>query len=99
MKEKWYDIALRGRHLGRAGSPLHAANLRAPARTGVTRPTFPTRLRSAPAFAPDQEERARRSEHHCPHIAVRGHDRPDESPRSTRFRLRESETASAIAMS
>ena len=55
--------------------------------------------RIAPAFAPDQEERARRSEHRCPRIAVRGRDRLDGSPRSTRFRSRESETASAIAMS
>ena len=53
----------------------------------------------APAFAPDQEERARRSEHRSPRIAVRGRDQLDGSPRSTRFRSRESETASAIAMS
>jgi hypothetical protein len=60
---------------------------------------IPSVPRTAPAFAPDQEERARPSEHHCPHIAVRGRDQPDGSPRSTRFRSRESETANAIAMS
>jgi hypothetical protein len=60
---------------------------------------IPSVPRTAPAFAPDQEERARRSEHHCPHIGVRGRDRPDGSPRPTRFRSRESETATATAMS
>ena len=85
---------------GRAGSPLHAASLRpCRPRTGVTRPTCARLPRIAPAFAPDQGERARRSEHRCRRIGVRGRDRPYGSPRSTRFPSRESETVSAIAMS
>ena len=60
---------------------------------------IPTRLRTARAFAPDQAARAQRLEHRCPRIAVRGRGRPDGSPRSMRFRSRESEIASAIAMS
>src|SRR5205823_2132861 len=58
-----------------------------------------TAPRTARAFAPDQEERARRLEHRCPHIAIRGRGQPDGSPRSTRFRLREYENASASATS
>src|SRR5690349_2301937 len=66
---------------------------------GVTCPTCTTLPRIVPAFAPDREERVRRSEHRCPHIAARGRDRLDESPRSKRFRLREFESESAFAMS
>ena len=54
--------------------------------------------RIARAFAPDQGERARRSEHRSPHIAIRGRDQLYGSQRPTRFPLRESETVSAIAM-
>ena len=54
--------------------------------------------RIAPAFAPDQEEHARRSEHHSLHIAVRERDRPDGSLRSMHFHLPECETGNAIAM-
>src|SRR5436309_6078813 len=50
---------------------------------GYDAPYCTTRVRIAPAFAPGQEERALRSRHHSPHIAVRGRDRPGESPRST----------------
>ncbi len=60
---------------------------------------IPTVLCIARAFAPDQEERARRSEHRCPRIAIRGRDQPDGSPRSMHFRSQACETASAIAMS
>ena len=92
----WSQIARsvesRVRELGR-----DAAIVCTPSPSGIACVTTVPRI--APAFAPDQEERARRSAHRCPHIAVRGRDQPDGSPRSTRFRSRESETASAIAMS
>jgi hypothetical protein len=58
----------------------------------------PTVPRIAPTFAPNQEERAQRSEPRCHRIAVRERDRPDGFLRSKRFRSRESETGSAIAM-
>ena len=61
--------------------------------------TISTHPRIARSFASDQEERAQRSKHRCLRIALRERDRPDGSPRSTRFHSRESGTANATATS
>jgi hypothetical protein len=53
----------------------------------ILSPTVPRIVR---AFAPGREGRERQRGRRCPRSAVRGRDRPDGSPRSTRFRLRES---------
>ena len=56
-----------------------------------------TPWRGVPAFAPDRQARARRSQRHYLRTAARARDRRDESPRSMQIPRTEYENASAVA--